>query len=66
MPERRVLGFKSALRLEGRGQGGQKDTKQRALMLGDSVSSSIRMKFLVHTGARSGSIFPELRHHSLG
>jgi hypothetical protein len=39
--ERRVLGFKSALRLERRGQDGQDEAKQRdhyALKLGNSFS----------------------------
>jgi hypothetical protein len=39
MSERRILGFKPALRLEWRGQGGHYETQQRdhgALTLGDS------------------------------
>src|SRR5450759_1681550 len=52
MSERRVLGFKPALRPEWRGQDGQDETEQGAhnpLTLGDSLSRSMRMKFSVHT-----------------
>jgi len=53
LSERRVLGFKLALRLEWRGQDIQDEIQQRdycALMLGDSTSYSIRTRFSVHTG----------------
>jgi hypothetical protein len=52
MSERRVLGFKPALRLEWRDQDGQHETPQRdhgAPTLGDSIGQSIRMKLAVHT-----------------
>src|ERR1700674_4206555 len=54
MAERRVLCFKSALRLEWQGQDGQDEAEQRdhcALTLGDSVRQSIRTRFSVHAGA---------------
>src|SRR5438128_8337183 len=53
MTERRVLGLKSALRLERRdGQGQEEARRARSspLTLGDSVTQSIRMRFSVHTG----------------
>ena len=53
MSERRVLGFKPALRLEWRSQDGQYETQQRdhcALTLGNSFDQSMRMKFSIHTG----------------
>src|SRR6266851_5765421 len=53
MSKHRVLGFKPQLRLEGRGQDGQNETKQpdHSASLGDSITSSTRMRFSVHTGA---------------
>jgi hypothetical protein len=56
MPERSVLGFKSALRLERPGEQGQEEAYQRdhRLTLSDSVTRSMRMEFSVHTGVRFG------------
>src|SRR5229473_2762357 len=53
MSKHRVLGFKPQLRLEGRGQDGQNETKQpdHSASLGDFFTSSTRMRFSVHTGA---------------
>jgi hypothetical protein len=53
MSEHRVLGFKPQLRLEWRGQNetGQPD---HSASLGDSIKSSTRIRFSVHT-ARGGS-----------
>src|SRR6266481_6212045 len=53
MTERRVLGLKSALRLERRDGQGQEEEEERdhsPLTLGDSVTQSIRMRFSLHTG----------------
>src|ERR1700719_4393952 len=51
MSKYRVLGFKPQLRLEWRGQDGQDETEQpdHSASLGDSVMSSTRIGFLVHT-----------------
>jgi hypothetical protein len=55
MSKHRVLGFKPYLRLERRGQDGQNETEQpdHSASLGDSITSSTRIRFSVHT---SGSI----------
>jgi hypothetical protein len=47
MSKHRLLGFKPQLRLEWRGQDGQKETKQadHSASLGDSITSSTRIKF---------------------
>src|SRR5229473_3636068 len=52
MSKRRVLSFKPQLRLEWRGQDGQKETEQsdHSASLGDSITSSTRIRFSVHTG----------------
>jgi hypothetical protein len=52
MSTHRVLGFKPQLRLEWRGQDGQNETKQpdHTASLGDSITSSTRIRFSVHTG----------------
>jgi hypothetical protein len=52
MSQHRVLSFKPQLRLEWRGQDGQNETEQpdHATSLGDSVTSSTRMRFSAHTG----------------
>ena len=52
MSKHRVLSFKSQLRLEWRGQDGQNETEQliHSASLGDSITSSTRMRFSVHTG----------------
>ena len=54
MSKHRVLGFKPYLRLERRGQDGQNETEQpdHSASLGDSITSSTRIKFSVHTGQR--------------
>src|SRR5260370_32672693 len=51
MSKPRVLSFKPQLRLEWRGQDGQKETEQpdHSASLGDSITSSTRMRFSVHT-----------------
>src|SRR5882757_8666009 len=51
MSKHRVLGFKSQLRLEWRGQDGQNETKQpdHSASLGDFITSSTRIRFSVHT-----------------
>src|ERR1700736_4330498 len=55
MSKHRVLGFKPQLRLEWRGQDGQNETKQpdHSASLGDFFTSSTRIRFSVHTTARS-------------
>jgi hypothetical protein len=56
MSKRRVLSFEPQLRLEWRGQDGQNETKQsdHSASLGDSITSSTRIRFSVHTtSARS-------------
>src|SRR6478752_9953758 len=52
MSERGILCLKPQLRLEWRGQDGQNETEQpdHATRLGDSVTSSTRMRFSAHTG----------------
>jgi hypothetical protein len=51
MSKHRVLSLKSNLRLEWRGQDGQSETEQRdhSASLGDSITSSTRMRFSAHT-----------------
>jgi hypothetical protein len=53
MSKHRVLSFKPQLRLEWRGQDGQNEIEQpnHSASLGDSITSSTRMKFSVHTRA---------------
>src|ERR1700737_5368017 len=53
MSEHRILRLKPALRLERRGQHGQNKTKQpdHSASLGDSITSSTRIRFSLHTGA---------------
>src|ERR1700737_1250988 len=55
MSKHRVLSLKPQLRLEWRGQDGQSETEQpdHSASLGDSEATSTRIKFSVHTGARS-------------
>src|SRR6202040_3841888 len=54
MSKHRVLSLKPQLRLEWRGQDGQSETEQpdHSASLGDSVTSSTRIRFSVHTGER--------------
>jgi hypothetical protein len=56
MSKHRVLSFKSQLRLEWRGQDGQNETEQpdHSASLGDSIASSTRIRFSVHTGPAGG------------
>src|ERR1700692_1170751 len=51
MPKHRVLSFKPHLRLEWRGQDGQNETEQpdHSASLGDSITTSTRIRFSVHT-----------------
>ena len=51
MSQHRILSLKPQLRLEWRGQDGQSETEQpdHSTSLGDSVTSSTRMKFSAHT-----------------
>jgi len=51
MSKHRVLSFKPNLRLERRGQDGQNETEQpdHSASLGDSITSSTRIRFSVHT-----------------
>src|SRR5674476_820859 len=51
MPKHRVLSLKPHLRLEWRGQDGQDETQKpyHSASLGDSVTSSTRIEFSVHT-----------------
>jgi hypothetical protein len=51
MSKHHVLSFKPQLRLEGRGQYGQDETEQpdHSASLGDSITSSTRIRFSVHT-----------------
>jgi hypothetical protein len=53
MSKHRVLSFKPQLRLEWRSQDGQKETEQpdHSASLGDSNTSSTRIRFSVHTAA---------------
>jgi hypothetical protein len=50
MSQHRILSLKSQLRLEWRGQDGQNETEQpdHSTSLGDSVTSSTRMRFSAH------------------
>src|SRR5216684_4396863 len=62
MSKHRVLGFKPQLRLEWRGQDGQNETKQpdHSASLGDSITSSTRIRFSVHTGLTSQQVLRSL------
>jgi hypothetical protein len=57
MSKHRVLGFKPQLRFEWRGQDGQSETEQpdHSASLGDSITSSTRIRFSVHTGRSCSS-----------
>jgi hypothetical protein len=52
MSKHRVLSFKPQLRLEWRGEDGQSETEQpdHSASLGDSITSSTRIRFSVHAG----------------
>jgi hypothetical protein len=62
MSKHRVLGFKPQLRLEWRGHDGQDETEQpdHSASLGDSVTSSTRIGFLVHTAVTGRKEFHTL------
>jgi hypothetical protein len=55
MSEHRILRLKPALRLERRRQNAQNETEQadQSASLGDSMTSSTRIRFSVHTPART-------------
>src|ERR1700709_686824 len=59
MSMHRVLSLKPHLRLEWRGQDGQSETEQpdHSASLGDSITSSTRIRFSVHTASISAAIF---------
>src|SRR6478735_1930373 len=64
MSKHRVLRRKQALRLERRGQYGQNETEQpdHSASLGDSITSSTRIRFSVHTTVGVGYLIsPILR-----
>src|SRR5258707_86331 len=68
MSKHRVLSFKPQLRLEWRGQDGQNETEQpdHSASLGDSVKSSTRTGFSVHTrGFSTCGRFPGFFSRSL-
>src|ERR1700757_3499194 len=54
MPKHRVLSLKPQLRLEWRGQDGHNETEEpnHCASLGDSITSSTRTTFSVHTAVR--------------
>jgi hypothetical protein len=54
MPKHRVLSLKPQLRLKWRGQDGHNETEQpnHCGSLGDSITSSTRTTFSVHTGRK--------------
>jgi hypothetical protein len=56
MPKHRVLSLKPQLRLKRRGQDGRKETEQpnHPASIGDSITSSTRMRFSVRTGSEEG------------
>ena len=56
MSKHRVLSFKPYLRLERRGQDGQHETEQpdHSASLGDSITSSTRIRFAVRTVVERG------------
>src|SRR6266705_2977478 len=56
-PQSGVLSFKPQLRLEWRGQDGQSETEQpdHSASLGDSIKSSTRIRFSVHTARNTGT-----------
>src|SRR5213083_3162722 len=62
MTERRILGLKSALRLERRSGRGRR-ARSSPLTLGDSVTQSIRMRFSVHTTVIATPILSGSHHH---
>jgi hypothetical protein len=68
MSKHRVLSFKPHLRLEWRGQDGQSETEQpdHSASLGDSITSSTRIRFSVHTEAHLGRVLKSYAHYYNG
>jgi hypothetical protein len=58
MSKHRVLSFKPCLRLEWRGQDGHNETEEpnHSASLGDSITSSTRIRFSVHTAIQQVGI----------
>jgi len=67
MSKHRILCFKPQLRREWRSQDGQNETEQpdHSASLGDSITSSTRIRFSVHTAAASQPIAWTARAESL-
>jgi hypothetical protein len=63
MSKHGVLSFKPQLRLEWRGQNGQNEAEQpdHYVSLGDSITSSTRIEFSVHTPTRRAVFEPRAR-----
>src|SRR5437588_10242505 len=61
MSKHRVLSLKPDLRLERRGQDGQNETEQpdHSASLGDSITSSTRIRFSVHAGSLDSNLEPD-------
>ena len=64
MSERGIFSLKPDLRLEWRGQGGHDETQKpdHCASLGDSVTSSTRIGFSVHTGQDIPRAEPHIEH----
>jgi hypothetical protein len=67
MSKHRVLSFRPQLRLEWRGQDGQNEAEQpdHSASLGDSITSSIRIRFSVHTPKVGWNSFPRRQASAL-
>jgi hypothetical protein len=67
MSKHRVLGFKPQLRLEWRAQDGQNETEQpdHSASIGDSITASTQIRFLVHTGASIFKMVDQSGHKSI-
>jgi hypothetical protein len=67
MSERGIFGLKPDLRLEWRGQGGQNETQKpdHSASLGDSITSSTRIAFSVHTRNEKEKLTALLHHVSI-
>src|ERR1700731_3116922 len=67
MSERGIFGLKPDLRLEWRGQGGQNETQKpdHSSSLGDSITSSTRIAFSVHTRNEKEKLTALLHHVSI-
>src|SRR6202022_1659375 len=68
MSKHRGLSLKPQLRLEWRGQDGQSETEQpdHSASLGDSITSSTRIGFSVHTDGRPRSWYIDVGEDQLG